>query len=683
MEMVALRALRPWLIWPIAFGLSAWFYLPGLQGGFLFDDYANLPTLGATGPVTHWDTFWRYITSGTADPTGRPLSLLSFLIDARDWPAEPWPFKRTNLALHLINGLLLILLLKRLGRARCTEPTPSVERRLDLAAALGGAFWLLHPLFVSTTLYIVQREAMLPATFTLLGLLAWLQGRSAFAQGKPTRGAVWLLTGLGLCTALAIASKANGVLLPALVLTVEIVFFAENHSPAAWRAADRSAYRRLMLVLAGIPSLLIAGYLAFEGWRGLTHGLGGARPWTLGQRLLTEPRVLMDYLKLLWLPRPFTTGLFNDQYVVSTSLWQPVTTLPALLGVIALWVAAWVLRRRAPAVALALAFYFVGQSMESSTLALELYFEHRNYLPALLMFWPLSLWLCGLKMSATGTALFPLTQPAIRLRGALALAVLAGLGWMTHARADLWGNAQDQALLWARLNPNSPRAQAFAAQAEMQAGHPERAVARLRPALAQRPDEVQLALNLLAARCQQGHLDAGTLHAALQALRTTRDTGTLLASWFNRAIDQSAAPACPELDLATLEQLLQAAQSNPRLVDLAGRRQDLYHLQGRIALARQQPQAALAAFNTALDQQVRPEAAFQQAALLGSAHQPALALAHLDHYEAERDREEAPAFGMPRIHAWVLRRQRYWDNELLRLRQTLRDDLRPMPSPSP
>src|SRR3546814_19867519 len=51
------------------------------------------------------------------------------------------------------------------------------KHRIDLAAAIGTGMWLLHPLFVSTTLYIVQREAMLPATFTLLGLLAWLHGR--------------------------------------------------------------------------------------------------------------------------------------------------------------------------------------------------------------------------------------------------------------------------------------------------------------------------------------------------------------------------------------------------------------------------------------------------------------------------------------------------------------------------
>ncbi len=32
-------------------------YLPGLSGGFLFDDFVNLDAIGATGPVDDWNTF--------------------------------------------------------------------------------------------------------------------------------------------------------------------------------------------------------------------------------------------------------------------------------------------------------------------------------------------------------------------------------------------------------------------------------------------------------------------------------------------------------------------------------------------------------------------------------------------------------------------------------------------------
>src|SRR6185312_15539881 len=138
--------------------------------------------------------------------------------------------------LHLVNGALLALLLARLGRLLCAGTRPRRPKaapacglepphesasganatawRIDLAALLGAALWLLHPLLVSTTLYIVQREAMLPATFILAGLLAWLHGRERLREGHLRSGLAWICIGLGGCTVLAVLAKANGALLP-------------------------------------------------------------------------------------------------------------------------------------------------------------------------------------------------------------------------------------------------------------------------------------------------------------------------------------------------------------------------------------------------------------------------------------------------------------------------------------
>jgi protein O-mannosyl-transferase len=660
-------------------------YTPGLHGGFLFDDFANLPSLGADGPVDNWPTFWRYITSGTADPTGRPLTLLTFLVDSRDWPAAPYPFKRTNLILHLLNGVLLTFLLRRLGQTL----QQANAYRIDLAAVLGAGIWLLHPLFVSTTLYIVQREAVLPATFTLAGLLLWLHGRNLLHRGYIFSGSLWIAAGLGGCTLLGTLSKANGVLLPALALVIEYTFFRPG-SPSLTRGSQ-SAYRWVMRIFAWIPTALVAGYLLEQGWSGIFRGISSARPWTLSQRLLTEPRVLLDYLDLLWLPRPFTPGLFNDHIQASTSLWSPATTLPSLLAIVTLIVAAWLLRHRWPALALAILFYFVGQSLESSTVALELYFEHRSYLPAMLMFWPLALWLCDMRLqSATNPALAPIATETIhadaaaipisahfagnKAKLALAMLILSGLALMTHARASLWGNSHDQALLWARLNPNSPRAQANAAQAELNDGQPARAVSRLLGPLAKAPDQVQLALNLFGAQCQLGRIDPSTLTASRLALSATRDPGTLLVSWFERAMEQVAHSPCPQLSFATLSTLLQAALANPYLASNPGRQQDIHYLQGHLALMQGDADTALAEFNRALDLQVRTSMALKQAALLGSSGFPQQGLSHLDHLEAEPQQAYDTGFGMPRIHDWVLQHQQYWPKELARLRATLRDD---------
>src|SRR5690606_37841984 len=68
-------------------------YWPGLSGAFLFDDFINLDALGRYGGVRDFKTFLYFLTSGTADPTGRPVAQLSFLLDATNWPADPYPFK--------------------------------------------------------------------------------------------------------------------------------------------------------------------------------------------------------------------------------------------------------------------------------------------------------------------------------------------------------------------------------------------------------------------------------------------------------------------------------------------------------------------------------------------------------------------------------------------------------------
>ena len=91
-------------------------YSVGLNGGYLFDDYPNLQDLGTYGVIDSWDKARAFIFNGFAGPTGRPVSLASFLIDANSWPMDPYPFKYTNLMIHLLNGVLLcwatLLLLK-------------------------------------------------------------------------------------------------------------------------------------------------------------------------------------------------------------------------------------------------------------------------------------------------------------------------------------------------------------------------------------------------------------------------------------------------------------------------------------------------------------------------------------------------------------------------------------------
>jgi tetratricopeptide (TPR) repeat protein len=418
-----------------------------------------------------------------------------------------------------------------------------------------------------------------------------------------------------------------------------------------------------MWFFAIIPATGICLYLVRVGATGILHGgNAGTRPWSYAQRLLTEPRVVMDYLSLIWLPRPFSGGLFNDQYVASNSLIHPLSTLWALLAVVALVWGAWWFRRRHSAWSLAVLFFFAGHLLESTSIPLELYFEHRNYVPALLMFWPLGLWLAD-------------TRKLKLFKQALMIALPLGLALMTHARATVWGNVRTQALVWARINPDSPRAQANAAQILMQMGQPEEAARRLQALLATRPDQTQLAFNLIGAHCLTGGITQADIDAARVAMQGSANTGSLFAHWFERTLPVATAGSCPGLTTDVLLSLIDAGLRNPKLAG-AGRQQDLIYLRGTVALARHQADAALRDFTRALDLQVRPALALKGAAVLASAGYPKQGLRLLDHYELVKEQAMPRRFGMPVLHEWVLSRQQYWPNELAHLRHQLNLDAR-------
>ena len=321
-------------------------------------------------------------------------------------------------------------------------------------------------------------------------------------------------------------------------------------------------------------------------------------------------------------------------------------------------------RRRLPALAIAILFFFCGHLIESTVVPLELYFEHRNYLPAMLMFWPLALWL-------TDDA-----APMRSLRRLFAVVLPLGLAGLTYLGASLWGNERDQALLWAQQTPSSPRAQAYAAQVELERGAAPASVARLEKSLQENPDEIQLALNLIGSKCALGQLDENDLRRAASALRTMRNAGRLGFDWFEKGMDMASSGECPGLDLAALQRLLDAAEENAPNMSIPGRKQDVLHMRGRIALLQGDPAAALRDFNAAFDADPQASAGLQQAAILGSRHLPELALQHLDHVEKVWRPIRSSGLSMAAMHERLLARQHYWENEMAHLRQTLRDDLK-------
>ncbi len=421
----------------LALLLSALVYLPGLGGGFLFDDYPNIVDHQPFRDLYHGKGDWWEVLAGMdSGPTKRPVSMLSFGIQIALTGFDPWAMKAVNLAIHLLNGILLFLLVQRLAfSVRATAGTQWQGGSHGLAALVSLA-WLLAPVNLSGVLYVVQRMESLAALFTLAGLLLYVAGRQRILQGKE--GGVQLCwAGLLIGILVGGFAKESAFLTPLYAFLLEVFVFRFRNGRGQ---LDRSLVPLFMALLV-LPGLLggtwILGKVLF-GDSG--RGIG------IGERVLTEGRVLWNYIGWILVPRLEPLGFYHDDYPVSHGWIEPWTTLPSVLGILVVLVAAYRLRRHSPLAALGVWFFFSAHVLTSTVIPLELVFEHRNYVASIGLF----LFLFGL--------LQDIRLPMKTVRLVFAVAFIALSAFLTAVRAATWGDPLLLAMTTASQHPASPRA---------------------------------------------------------------------------------------------------------------------------------------------------------------------------------------------------------------------------------
>ena len=449
------RTLLPWLLW-LTIAVTAVVYLPGLHGPFLFDDYQNL--VQPLGEGLHGArALWEYVSGGVSGPLGRPLSLLSFAANAHWGGLQTFGFKATNLALHLANGVLVYALARRLLHAM--QPAAAANLRFaGLIASATAAAWLLHPLQLSSVLYVVQRMTSLSSFFCLLGLHAYLAARERQRRPLPTAARGWLWFAVPLCLLLAMLAKESGALLMVYLFVLELCLL---------RFTARVARGDLLLfhgLFVGLPAFAAVAYLATHaGW--LQAG-ADYRGYSVGERLLTEARVLWFYQKMLWAPDLQALSLFHDDFPISRGWLTPWTTLPAVLAWLLALGAFVALRASRPWIAFAIGWFLAGHLLESTIVMLEPVQLHRNYLA---IFGPL----------LAVAALLVQLPPAWRQRAAGAAGLwLLCLAAVTTLRAYQWRDDYTIAFSEVLRHPDSPRA-------NYEAG-------RLLSGIAQRTDSIEV-----------------------------------------------------------------------------------------------------------------------------------------------------------------------------------------------
>lgn len=517
--------------------LMVYVYLawPALGGPFLFDDFHNLQNLQLISGTLDWRHVGDYLAAFTGSP-GRPIAALSFLINDYAWPSHAFSFKYTNLLIHLLNGVLLFGFLRQLAKV-----SPALPQHLFWPLAAMAA-WLIHPLQLSAQLLVVQRMTLLAATFSFAGLWAYTL---LLARAKNVWGAFAALAVLGTATVLAFLCKENGALLPlfALVLNATLLRAVLESKPAA--------LRRFIWCACALPAIAVVYVIVRQG---LNPGAYQGRSFTLTERVLTQAHILVDYLKSIVMPRLSGSGIYHDDYPVYRSLFAPPSTFiyAALIAIGIIWAIA--KRKGNGLLSFAVLWFFAGHAMESTVLPLELYFEHRNYLP---MLGPL----------AALTAVPFLLKKHIKLAYGLLAAWLALLMLATGLQAPIWGDYGRLSAIWSLEQPNSTRTTLQLAQYYHDSGQPEKSADLLIGKISDGGNrDVDLTMAALLAICRSPSTTyAGQILAESEAVARHGGFSLTAMDTLSRLGMAAAEKQCPSLmDIDDWWKLADAMLANPK-----------------------------------------------------------------------------------------------------------------------
>lgn len=589
--------------------LTFWLYQPARNGGLIFDDIPNLQPWQEIGNIRSAQDLARLVFSSPHLP-GRPLSLASFTIDDQSWPLDTDRLKRTNILLHMLNAILVFFLL-RLMLLRLTPPY-----RAHLIALTATAIWALHPMQVSTAAYIIQRMALLSTSITLIALLLYCHGRNHLSQ-TPWRSLCVCSASIGLIMPLGMLAKENALLTCSYALLIEVFFFQaplQGQLTIAGKSISlQTLWHQWKLVALWLPCFIFAAYCIHvvlvqpDGFE--------TRNFTAGERFLTQGPVLADYLSKLLLPQ--SGGLFFDNFPVSRGM--DLHTSFTWTAIIVILGFAFLFKKKHPIASFGVFFYFSGHLMESTVIPLELYFEHRNYLPQL------GIWLALSSMIAE----FANTPRKARYVVFMLTLVLATLGILTRQNTVLWGNNKNLITSWYIHNPTSLRAGIAYAKILVSEGRTNDADSVLTTIQKNNPSTLTPILVRRYWNCQIHHESIALADLAPKAKVADYDVTVIsILMDINQRTRTSNNADCPHTELPAIKSIMLALLANPHYSShdtVSALNMNL----GELAAASGDLESTIAYYDSATKAVPNPVYAYKQAHYLMSAEIPDAALEYL------------------------------------------------------
>lgn len=357
---------------------------------FLFDDSHNIVErevirLSTITPDKVIDTFFH--KTETSKTLYRPISNLSFALNYYFGEYNPTGYHLVNISIHAATAIFLYFTLLTLLEIASVNTTILSDKKN--IAGLAALLWAVHPINTQAVTYIVQRMASLTTMFYIIGIWAYLK----FRQNKNTQNNerfinvynlkfIFLSTSAFLCACL---SKENAAIFPFCILLIE--FFIFNSYEKIKTHPKTSLFIIILFVL--IPLIVAVIFYDMNDIESIFSGYY-RRPFNLKQRLLTEFRIVVFYISQLLYPTPDRFSI-EHYFALSETLFNPISTLFSILLIISLAVSSLFMNKKYALVGFSILFYFIHHIIESTIYPLELVFEHRNYMPALFFFLPISI----------------------------------------------------------------------------------------------------------------------------------------------------------------------------------------------------------------------------------------------------------------------------------------------------
>ncbi len=297
----------------------------------------------------------------------RFIANFSFALDYYFYRHNVFGYHVVNTVIHILSGVVLYLFIY-LTFSR-TSLRSKYGQYAHIIASCTALIFAVHPVQTQSVTYIVQRMCSMATLFYLSSMLFYVNGKLSEGRRKLTFFILSLTSAL-----FAFATKENTIVLPIMILLYELYFF-QNFN--LFKARKKLFFALLLIIIPLTVLFIIFGPQHFKSALDFSN-----KDFTMAERLLTQPRVVLYYLTLLLFPLPSRLNLDYD-FPLSYSLFDPVTTIVSIVVIAGLIIFSVVRARKHPLFSYFTLWYFINLLIESSIFPLEMVYEHRLYLPSI------------------------------------------------------------------------------------------------------------------------------------------------------------------------------------------------------------------------------------------------------------------------------------------------------------